>query len=114
MNPKNLKPHEWLRAIAVGELTVIQDVVQDSTDPTGGTWVTCTRPFTARERLDAAKAAAPYYAPRLASQTIVQKSEEETMTDTELEAAAKKLLAKIGKDPKVLDVTATMVGKGYK
>ena len=90
-------PHEWLLKVVRGE-PIEQTYFKDVLDSRGN--------FKCRElttemvypsldmRADAAKAAAPYYAPRLATQVITVRSTEDKfndMTDSALEDAIKAL-----------------------
>ena len=67
-------PHEWLFRLARGE-GIKQKRLQTTFDPATGVelsrkWVEETYYASIDQRIDCAKAAAPYYAPRLATNTL--------------------------------------------
>ena len=76
---KGLLPHEFLLAVTRGE--PIRD--KDGTE---------TKP-TMAQRMEAAKAAAPYYAPRMATVEVIQ-----ALTDDDLDSVIKGAAAEIGID----------------
>lgn len=74
LKPANLLPHEWLLQLARGE-PIQQKRLQTTFDPTTGVelsrkWVEEQYYATIDQRIDCAKAAAPYYAPRLATHNL--------------------------------------------
>lgn len=74
LKPANLLPHEWLLQLARGE-SVQQKRLQITFDPSTGVemsrkWVEEPYYATIDQRIDCAKAAAPYYAPRLATHNM--------------------------------------------
>lgn len=73
---KGLLPHEWLLKVMHGDMEIVEEkaLVAPGVDGSEVTVVVRRRP-TFEERLDAAKAAAPYFAPKLAA--IEQKVEVE-------------------------------------
>lgn len=68
------------------------------------------RYVTVKERLDAAKAAAPFYAPRLASQELNVKGSVDKMSDDELKAELEKAMKFLA--PKVVDHGRQRDGEG--
>lgn len=94
-----LLPHEWLLKVARGE-PIEQTFWKDELDARGnfkGKKLVTEEVYPSLEmRADSAKAAAPYYAPRLATQVITLRGREDllnSMTDDQLEKAISELSA---------------------
>lgn len=94
-------PHEWLLNVVRGE-PIEQMYLQDVIDEHGviiGQEVKTMMVYPPLDmRVDAAKAVAPYYAPRLATQVITLRGREDmlnSMTDEQIEATIKELSASI-------------------
>lgn len=80
-NKQGLLPHEWLLAVMNGEAFDHREPDDD-----GNVKITKVYP-TWRERLEAARVAAPYFAPKLATQTINANGGNEVIAEALLKVA---------------------------
>lgn len=69
-------PHEWMLDVMHGTQKV-RDVIEVKNPETGSQWIEIERQPSFEERLDAAKCAAPFYAPKLAALAVVPESDNE-------------------------------------
>lgn len=81
-------PHEFLLRVARGEAIFREDV-----DPSTGKIIRVKEVYDFPVRIDAAKAAAPYFAPKISTVEVIS-----GVPDDELDAIIKKLAAETGLD----------------
>lgn len=85
-------PHEFLLRIMRGEV-ILRKVLVDPDDPECGELRTVVEKYGFEERVDAAKAAAPYYAPKISTVELIS-----GVPDDELDNIIAQLAAETGVD----------------